>query len=126
MANRCFLVIWLGLTALSAGCGEAPSAGKVFTLNNGDEPETLDPTLSYAYQLFYVKNAGAFNAGTITDFAEVGVKATDDRTLHVRLESATPFFLELCSFPTLAPVHRRTVETHGDKWTRPGNCGRRN
>jgi len=199
MANRCLLVILAGLTALSAGCGEAPSAGKVFTLNNSDEPETLDPALmtglpevniasglyeglialtpdtlmpapgvaekweispdglsytfhlrdakwsngepltardfvyswqrvlaretaaSYAYQLFYVKNARAFNAGKITDFAEVGVKAIDDRTLQVRLVSATPFFLELCSFPTLAPVHRTAIETHGDKWTRPGN-----
>ena len=30
-----------------------------------------------------------------------------------------PYFLELTAFATYAPVHRRTVEDHGDRWTRP-------
>lgn len=84
---------------------------------------TLDPATAseYAYQLHYVKNAKAFNEGVITDFAEVGVSAPDERTLRVELENPTPFFLDLCAFVTLLPVPLHAVERHGDNWTKPGN-----
>jgi oligopeptide transport system substrate-binding protein len=75
----------------------------------------------YAYQLFYVKGARDFNAGRLDDFSQVGVKALDEHTLRVELTKPTPYFLELCAFATLSPVHRKTIETHGDKWTRPGH-----
>jgi oligopeptide transport system substrate-binding protein len=51
---------------------------------------------------------------------QVGVKATDDKTLVVTLESPTAYFLDLAAFFTYFPVHRKTVETHGKNWTRPG------
>ncbi len=75
----------------------------------------------YAYQLYYIKNARAFNEGKIDDFSEVGVEAKDDHTLVVTLAGPTPFFLDLTSFETLMPVHPATVEKHGDKWVKPGN-----
>lgn len=52
---------------------------------------------------------------------QIGVKAKDDKTLVVTIESSTPYFLDLCAFFTYYPVHRKTVETHGDRWTRPEN-----
>lgn len=51
---------------------------------------------------------------------QVGVRAKDERTLVVTLESPTAFFLDLAAFFTYFPVHRKTVETHGKEWTRPG------
>lgn len=81
-------------------------------------PETA---ASYNYQLFYIKNAQPFAEGKITDFSEVGVKALDDRTLEVTLENPTPFFLDLCATPPLAPVPVRIIKKHGDDWVKPGN-----
>ncbi len=81
-------------------------------------PETA---ADYAYQLYYIKNAKPFNEGTFDDFDLVGVEAIDKYTLKVTLELPTPFFINLTSFPTLLPVNRECVETHGDKWTKPGN-----
>jgi oligopeptide transport system substrate-binding protein len=83
----------------------------------------LSPELAskYAYQLYYVKNAEAYNKGEIKDFAKVGVKAEGAHTLVVKLKGPTPFFLDLTSFETLMPAHKGCIEKHGDKWTKPGN-----
>jgi len=83
---------------------------------------TLSPAAaaSYNYQLFYVKNAAPFAEGKITDFAEVGVKALDGHTLEVTLENPTPFFLDLCATPPLAPVPVETIDKFGDDWIKPG------
>jgi oligopeptide transport system substrate-binding protein len=68
-----------------------------------------------------------------THFDEtVGLKAVDDRTLVVTLDEPIAYFLELCAFGVLSPVHPPTVESfvslnpdtglleqeHG--WTKPG------
>jgi oligopeptide transport system substrate-binding protein len=79
-------------------------------------PETA---AAYNYQLFYIRNGQAFAEGKITDFSEVGVKALDERTLEVTLENPTPFFLDLCATPPLAPVPVRVIEKHGDDWIKP-------
>lgn len=83
---------------------------------------TLSPetAAAYNYQLFYVKNARAFAEGREKDFAAVGVRAIDARTLEVQLESPTPFFLELCATPPLQPVPTAIVARHGDDWVKPG------
>jgi oligopeptide transport system substrate-binding protein len=82
---------------------------------------TLAPesAAEYAYQLHYLLGARAFNEGKSKDFSEVGVKALDDYKLEVTLEHPTPFFLDLCAFATLLPVHRATVEKHGDWSSNP-------
>ena len=79
-------------------------------------PETAS---QYAYQLFYLKGAEEFNTGELTDWSQVGVKVIDERTLQLTLKDRTAFWLELCAFQTLAPVHRETVETWGDQWVKP-------
>lgn len=80
----------------------------------------LDPATASEYvgQLFYVRNAEAFYNGTITNRAEVGFAAPDDRTVVVQLESPTPFFLDLCAFQTLAVVPTDAIAKHGDAWLR--------
>lgn len=82
----------------------------------------LDPATAsdYASQLYFIKNGKPYNEGTLKDFSEVGVKVIDDSTLQVTLENPTPFFLELCSFSTLCPVHMPTVKKYGDDWIKPG------
>lgn len=83
---------------------------------------TLDPSTAseYAYQLHYIRNGRAFNEGALDDFGQVGVRALDERALEVTLENPTPFFLDLCAFTTLLPVHLPSVLTHGDDWIKPG------
>jgi oligopeptide transport system substrate-binding protein len=83
---------------------------------------TLSPETGseYSYQLHYLKNAKAFNDGTLYDFTQVGAVALDARTLQVTLENPTPFFIDLCAFTTLLPVHLPTVHRHGDDWIKPG------
>lgn len=86
-----------------------------------------DLAAEYAYQLFVVENAEAFNKGEIEDFNQVGVRAIDDKTLEVNLNAPTPYFLSLLSHPSTYPVHPPTITMHGDiddpgnLWTRPGN-----
>lgn len=81
----------------------------------------LDPKTAsdYAYQLFYLKNGEAYNAGKATADA-VGVKATDDTTLVVTLESPTPYILALFAFPTYMPLREDVVSKNPDAWaTKP-------
>ncbi|AYB40117.1 peptide ABC transporter substrate-binding protein [Brevibacillus laterosporus] len=69
---------------------------------------------SYAYQLYYLKNAEAYNKGQ-AKAEDVGVKALDEHTLEVTLNNPTPFFLELTAFYTLYPVNEKVVAS-SDKW----------
>jgi oligopeptide transport system substrate-binding protein len=82
------------------------------------EPETA---ARYATFLYPIVNAEAYNKGEITDRARVGIQATDDSTLVVRLNSPTPYFLFLTQYYTMLPVPRHVVEAHGARWTRPEN-----
>lgn len=96
----------------------------------------LDPRVGseYAYQLYYIKGGEALNNlkaktkgadGKEVDnpdfqkqFDEavknLGVKAVDAKTLEVKLEAPTPYFLALTSFPTLNPVEKKLATTNGD------------
>lgn len=56
----------------------------------------------------------------LLDFKEVGIKALDDRTLEIRLENPTPYFLDLVAFYPLSPVHRASIEKYGKPdWKKP-------
>lgn len=69
----------------------------------------------YASILYPIKGAEAYNLGESTSFEDVGVKAIDEKTLEVTLETPTPYFLELTAFKTLYPIHKATAEAN-DKW----------
>ncbi len=72
----------------------------------------LTPALgvNYANMLYPIKNATAFNKGTLKDFTQVGVHALDDHTLQIQLEHPTGYFLELCYHQTYLPVHPPTIK----------------
>lgn len=53
---------------------------------------------------------------------EIGVAATDPKTLTITLNSPTPYLLGLLAHNISFPVHKATVEKFGDQWTRPGNA----
>lgn len=80
----------------------------------------LDPNTAadYVGVMFYLKNAEALHYGRITDPSLVGVRALDEHTVHVELESPTAFFLSLCAFTTFAIVPRDVIQEHGDRWVR--------
>lgn len=84
----------------------------------------LDPATQapYAAFLFDLQNAEAFNTkkpGITRDL--VGVKALDDYTLQVTLESPRGYFPILLAYYSGLPAHRPSVEKYGDKWTEAAN-----
>lgn len=75
----------------------------------------LDPKTAseYAHKLYYIKGAKDFHSGLESrDF--VGVKAIDDYTLSVELESPTPYFLDLLTLFTYFPTKQSAVESGMD------------
>ncbi|MBZ4664932.1 ABC transporter substrate-binding protein [Mahella sp.] len=70
----------------------------------------------YAYIMYPIKNAEAYNTGKITDPNEVGVKALDAKTLEVTLELPTPYFDTLTSFATYMPLNQKFYESVKDKY----------
>lgn len=83
---------------------------------------TLEPATAseYAYQLYYIKNGKPYNEGRLSDFSQVGIRVLGERTLEVTLEHPTAYFLDLCAFTTLLPVHVASIEREGDNWSKPG------
>ncbi len=75
----------------------------------------------YAYFLFPVKNAKAFNAGKIKDFKEVGIKINDQGQVVVELEKPMGYFPLLLTHHSTCPIRKDTVAKFGDKWTDPKN-----
>ncbi len=57
----------------------------------------------------------------ITTPSALGMRATDDHTLSVRLEGVAPYFLQQTSHTTLRAVPKEAVMAHGARWTRPEN-----
>jgi oligopeptide transport system substrate-binding protein len=75
--------------------------------------------------LFFVRNARAFQAGKLTDFAAVGLRAPDERTVVFELERPAPFFPSALFL--FYPVPQRVVEKFAamderkNDWIRPGH-----
>ena len=81
-------------------------------------PETAS---EYAFILWPVKNAKAINKGEIQDTKVLGISAPDDLTVKIELENPTPYLTGLLSHHMTYPVHSKSLEQHGKKWTRPNN-----
>ena len=98
--------------------GDPVTAGDwVFSLRRGLDPATLSV---YSGILYPIKNAAAINRGELSP-EELGVRALDDLTLEITLESATPFFLGLLNHSMAYPVHPTSVVEYGERFARPGN-----
>lgn len=89
----------------------------------------LSPNLAseYAYVLFPIRNARAFNAGQLADFAQVGVRAPDNQTLEITLAQPTPYLAAAATLPAWFPANQAAIEKLGPfddravPWTRPEN-----
>lgn len=70
----------------------------------------LDPEPSqYAYQLYYIVGAEAYNTGE-GSVDDVAIKAEDDHTLVVTLNSPTNYFASMLSLSVYAPIHSSVKE----------------
>ena len=82
----------------------------------------VDPATASEYGYFLdniVKNAAAIQAKEM-DKTELGVKAIDEKTFEVTLETPCVYFLSMCAFPALMPLRQDVVEG-SDNWTDPEN-----
>lgn len=75
----------------------------------------------YAYFLFNIKNAKAYNEGKIKDFSQVGVKADGKHKLVIELDSSVSFFPSMLVHHSTFPIRKDVIAKHGAKWTEPGN-----
>jgi oligopeptide transport system substrate-binding protein len=71
----------------------------------------------YAYFLFDLVGAEDYQKGALTDFAKVGVKAENDRTLVVTLRSPVAYWIHVPTFWVTYPLRKDIVAKYGDKWT---------
>jgi oligopeptide transport system substrate-binding protein len=100
--------------------------------SNG-EPVTADDFV-YSYQrlvdpataaIFIDSIAAVENAEEIlaSDLSpdQLGVVAINPYKLQIRLQRPVPYFLSLLTHPSTFPVHRGSIEQHGDAYSHPGN-----
>ena len=75
----------------------------------------LSPELAseYAYQLYYIKGAEAYNSGK-GKAEDVAITVVDDKTLKVELTEPAPQFLGLTAFQTLYPLKKEAVDANPD------------
>jgi oligopeptide transport system substrate-binding protein len=91
----------------------------------------LSPRMAaeYAYLIYnFVAGAKEYYDGKITDFAQVGFKAPNERTLQVTLKNPTPYLLKIiATHYAWTPVPVKVVKKFGSldqkrtAWTRAGN-----
>jgi oligopeptide transport system substrate-binding protein len=70
---------------------------------------------AFAYLFYPIKGAKEAKEGKIS-LDKIGIWAIDERTLKVRLENPTPYFLELTSLQIYAPVHR-LIDQQDPQWS---------
>jgi oligopeptide transport system substrate-binding protein len=119
---------------------EVSEDGKTYTFtlrdglkwSNGDPVKASDFVYSYrrimnpetgakyANILYPILNAEKINKGQ-AKVEELGVSAPDEKTVVIKLESATPYFVELLTHQTSLPVHQASVEKFGKDFVKPGN-----
>jgi oligopeptide transport system substrate-binding protein len=74
----------------------------------------------YAYQLFAIRNARAFNEGK-AKWEDVGVRASGPNEITVELEKPVAYFPHIMTHHSTYPIRLDVIEKHGDKWTEPPN-----
>lgn len=100
--------------------------GKIVTANDFVYAwrRAVDPKVasSASYQLNPVKNADKIINGELP-IEDLGIKALDDFTLEVKLESPTTYFLDLLATTIYSPLRRDVIEKYGDTWTQEEYIG---
>ncbi len=81
----------------------------------------------YVNLLYPIRNAAAYNQGSISDAGLLGISAPDPLTVRIVLERPTPYLPALVAQPPWFPVNPRVLERfgaaskRGTEWTRAGN-----
>ena len=91
----------------------------VFAWQRAVDPATASP-YGWYLELTEMVNAKEILAGKKAP-SELGVRAVDNHTLEVKLNTPLPYFPAMTTYATLFPAHRATIEAHGADWTAPGN-----
>ncbi|TRD18859.1 peptide ABC transporter substrate-binding protein [Palleronia caenipelagi] len=100
--------------------GDPVKAGDfVYSWRRLADPATASEYAWYM-ELMQVKNSKAVIAGDMEP-SDLGVRAVDDTTLEVTIETPLPYFPQMLVHASTFPVHQGAVEAHGDQWTRPEN-----
>lgn len=86
----------------------------VFSWQRAIDPATGSPYGPYM-MAGTIKNATAISEGKM-DKAELGVEATDEKTLVVTLERPVPYFMSLMAFGTFYPQNEAFVTEKGDAY----------
>ncbi|MBM3823575.1 MAG: peptide ABC transporter substrate-binding protein [Verrucomicrobia bacterium] len=82
----------------------------------------IDPVegSQYSSPFYLIRNAEAYQTGTVKSRAEVGMKASDELNLEVELENPAPYFVELCAYAPMAVVPQQSIERHRSAWLTQG------
>lgn len=75
---------------------------------------------SYAYLLFDIEGAEAYNRGAQQDFGMVGIKAINDQTFQVTLTQAIAHWIYIPAFWVAFPVRQDVIDKYGESWAKPG------
>ncbi|HSP22783.1 MAG TPA: peptide ABC transporter substrate-binding protein [Planococcus sp. (in: firmicutes)] len=86
----------------------------VFSWQRAIDPATGSPYGPYMMS-GTIKNALAISEGKM-DKAELGIEATDEKTLVVTLERPVPYFMSLMAFGTFYPQNEAFVTEKGDAY----------
>ena len=75
----------------------------------------------YAYFLFSIKNARAYNQGKIKNFKQVAVQVGKKGELIVQLEKGLFYFPYLLTHPSTFPIRKDVIKNKQSLWTQPEN-----
>lgn len=83
---------------------------------------TLDPATGsdYAYVLYIIEGAMAYNSGEETDPETVGVNAVDDYTIEFTLRNPAGYFPGIASMWVARPVYQPVIDEYQARWVEPG------
>src|SRR5438876_791492 len=116
MFRKALALLWVVLLYALVACGATATPAPATVPPPAADFEwswkrqmTHETKSRYAQALWPIKGAEAFGTGK-GKIEDVGVKATDDRTLVVTLERSAPFFLQLVATWSFFPVPRAQVE----------------
>lgn len=82
---------------------------------------SVDPATGSAYSqiLAPILNAEAIIEGKLAP-ESLGVEASDERTLVIRLKGPTPYFLGMLVHSSAYPVHPPSIDKYGHEFAQPG------
>ncbi|WP_019672731.1 ABC transporter substrate-binding protein [Psychrobacter lutiphocae] len=91
----------------------------VYSMRRVVDPNTASPYASYLADVKVVGAEAIVNGEASPE--TLGVKALDEKTLQVTLSEPVPYFPDVLIHTSTKPVHQKTVEQFGEKWTDPAN-----